>query len=317
MSTVATEPWDVPTFSECVIGYRSWIADARDQLWPLHTARRPWLPGINIARCDSQIRVAGVLIGPAPGHVAPDAACHCGLYSWRRPQGAWHNEPLWVATRRVFGAVASWGHIQVHATGFRAEYACIVVLGYHPRTPPDAVVTLERIAARYRVELVPLEYLVQAASRHGAPLPETLRPVSPPTNADEPDNFETEGTSEATPLSQQRSGEHSLAQQPSPHGATHPPVGVPKPAKKLGQAVLIGLLGLVALLIGLLAIWHPVVLPWTPGQAHTAEVPPVFGAGLLAIPIVIIGFAVRDVVVALELDFEAWRQWRRHRRIRQ
>lgn len=246
MSTVATGPWDVPTFSKCVIGYRSWIANTRDRLWPLHTTRRPWLPGINVARCDSQIRVVEVLLGPAPGHVAPDAACHCGLYSWRRPQEAWHNEPLWVTTRQVFGAVASWGHIHVHATGFRAEYACIVVLGYHPRTPPDAVAALERIAARYRVELVPLEYLEQAAGRHGAPLPEALCTASPPTKA-EPDDFETEDTSEATLLSQQGSSEHFPAQQPSLHGATHPLVGPPKPAKKL--LALAGMLNLALLVV--------------------------------------------------------------------
>jgi hypothetical protein len=35
---------------------------------------------------------------------------------------------------------------------------------------------LERIAARYRVELVPLGELEQVASVHGTPLPDTLRP---------------------------------------------------------------------------------------------------------------------------------------------
>jgi hypothetical protein len=35
------ESEDVPTFIECVIGYRAWHGDVNDQLWPLHSVRSP------------------------------------------------------------------------------------------------------------------------------------------------------------------------------------------------------------------------------------------------------------------------------------
>ena len=87
----------------------------------------------------------------------------------------------------MIGAIASWGQLQVHRDGFRAEHACVVTLAYHPGTHPDALTTLEQIAARYRVELVPLAELEQAASRHGTPIPDSLRPPTGlPTPADLP-----------------------------------------------------------------------------------------------------------------------------------
>jgi hypothetical protein len=67
--------------------------------------------------------------------------------------------------------------LQVHGDGFRAEHACVVTLGYPPDTSPEARATLSRVAARYRVELVPLARLEEAASRHGTPLPDNLRPA--------------------------------------------------------------------------------------------------------------------------------------------
>lgn len=76
----------------------------------------------------------------------------------------------------MIGAVASWGRMQVHDTGLRAEYACVVTLAYHETIAPGALERLGRIATRYRVELVPLAELEEAASLHGTPLPDTLGP---------------------------------------------------------------------------------------------------------------------------------------------
>jgi len=177
---------DIPTFSECVIGYLAWDADSDAQLWPLHSRRRPWLPGINTARCNcrttNSLRFEWYwhegrrVVEPAPAHPAPEPGCACGLYSWRRPPRAWYQRVTPNSPLRVIGAIASWGHMQVHDGGFRAEHACVVTLAYRGQTPADAMAALERIAARYRVELVPVGELEQAASRHGTPLPATLRP---------------------------------------------------------------------------------------------------------------------------------------------
>jgi hypothetical protein len=184
-TTVAAS--DAPLFAECVIGYRAWEADTHDRLWPISARRRPWLPGINTARCNCRSNWPSLrfewstfdgrrVLEPAPGHAAPFQGCDCGLYSWRRPKERWRERPLRSSPRRVVGAIASWGAVQVHNDGFRAEHACVVTLAYHPRLQPEAHAVLERIARRYRVDLVTIDELEQAASRHGTPLADDVRP---------------------------------------------------------------------------------------------------------------------------------------------
>jgi hypothetical protein len=177
---------EVPTFSECVIGYRAWWADEADQLWPIGVRRRPWAPGINTARCNcgtwDSLRFEWSwhegrrVLEPAPEHPAPQVDCECGLYSWRRPNPSWRRDSGWWSLPWVTGAVASWGALQVHDGGFRAEHACVVTLAWHPEAPPETVAALGRIARRYRADLVPFDVLEEAASRHGTPLPDDLRP---------------------------------------------------------------------------------------------------------------------------------------------
>lgn len=101
----------------------------------------------------------------------------CGLYSWRIPPPIWFERAGQSSPPRVIGAIACWGRMQVHNDGFRAEHACVVTLGYHEETSAQARAVLERIAARYRAELVPVGELVHAAQRHGSPLPDALRPA--------------------------------------------------------------------------------------------------------------------------------------------
>ena len=38
-------PQEIPTFVECVIRYRKWVADERDQLWPIFSNRRAMAAG--------------------------------------------------------------------------------------------------------------------------------------------------------------------------------------------------------------------------------------------------------------------------------
>ncbi len=181
-------PRDAPTFSECVVGYRTWFADSHVTLWPIAKRRRPWVPGVNEARCkpgswpslrfEWSLHHGRRVLEPVPEHRAPDPDCECGLYSLRYPPARWQDDPRYGAPPHVIGAVASWGLIQVHPTGFRAEYACVVSLAYHPGADPEKRAALERIAHRYRADLVPVAELERAASRHGTPLPDTL-PAQP------------------------------------------------------------------------------------------------------------------------------------------
>ena len=176
------EERELPTFSECVVGFRGWHADDESRLWPLHSGRRPWLPGVNTARCNcashDSLKFSWSLVDGRrvlerePEHAAPDPGCVCGLYSLRRPPKSWAR----ARPGLVIGAVACWGRLQVHARGFRAEHACVVALAHRPGTSEDRLGFLRDVAARYRVELVPLSELEEAASEHGTPLPDALRP---------------------------------------------------------------------------------------------------------------------------------------------
>jgi hypothetical protein len=185
---------DAPTFSECVIGYRQWAVDALDQLWPMAVSHRPWEPGTNKAVCDADKRQAmwisgGYLFGPGEPHRklprkhrAPHRDCECGLYAWRRIQPAWMTREGQLkppVMPPVTGAVAFWGDVQIHRAGFRAEKACVVTLAHHDDERSEVIAALERVARRYRVELVALSDLEVAASRHGTPLPDSLQPPAP------------------------------------------------------------------------------------------------------------------------------------------
>jgi hypothetical protein len=310
------EPPSVPTFSECVIGYRVWRADEHLQLWPLHSARRPWVPGINTAQCNC--RTPGCLrfewswhegrrvLEPAPEHAAPNDACVCGLYSLRRPRRVWYEAPAPRASNvvgvplTVVGAVASWGHLQVHDAGFRAEHACIVTLGYHFKALPEVLVTLRQIAARYGVELVPLGELEQAANRHGTPLPEALRPPDHDLAQDHSDP-DRRGNVAAPDAS-------SLVQPPTARLASRGTV--PSRVRSAAQYMSLALVGLIALALGLLSLWHPIA-HWFFGEAHRSELPPVMGVSLLVVPVVLIGLAMRRAWWDLLVDREAWRARRR------
>jgi hypothetical protein len=174
----------LPTFSECVVGYRSWRADGDGQLWPLRGHRRPWQPGINTARCEcgSSDRLHfewSVIDGrrvlePAPLHDAPAERCTCGLYSLRVPQPAWSRLGPFSHGDHVGGAVASWGRIQVHGVGVRAEHACVLALAVPDDADHAAVERIQRAAARYGVQVVALGDLRAAACEHGRPLPAAL-----------------------------------------------------------------------------------------------------------------------------------------------
>lgn len=187
---------EVPTFSECVIGFRAWLADGEDRLWPISDHRRPWQPGINTARCNCS--GAGTLrfewttlngrrvLERAPEHEAPGAHCECGLYSWRRPHPRWADDARCTALPRIVGAVACWGAVRVHSVGFRAQHSCVVTLTHADDAAPAAIDVAQAIATRYRVDLVALGDLERAASRHGTPLPAELRPPEPTAARTEP-----------------------------------------------------------------------------------------------------------------------------------
>lgn len=151
----------VPDFVEPVIGFRAWHVDDDGLLRPWTFRALPWRPGVNRAVCARDVR-----------HAAPAPGCLCGLYALRDPS----DRRLRFGAGRAVGAIAAWGELEVHHTGFRAEQACVVALALPERPSAEERELLERAAERYGVPLVPAELLSAEALRHGAPLPEELLP---------------------------------------------------------------------------------------------------------------------------------------------
>jgi glycine cleavage system H lipoate-binding protein len=74
------------------------------------------------------------------------------------------------------GAIGAWGDLEVHRSGFRAEYATVLALAVGRGLPPSLREPHERAAERYGVELVSQELLEVTGLRHAAPIPEALLP---------------------------------------------------------------------------------------------------------------------------------------------
>lgn len=167
-----------PDFSAPVLGFRAWRMgdDAALIPWSAGIAG-PWVPGINEARCVQH---------DTPDHVPPGRSCTCGIYAL----ADWRDHRL-LPLEQAVGAIAAWGEVEVHRTGFRAQFACVVALGVPDGCPARHLVALEMAAEHYDVPLVGLADLERIASEYAQPLvfdavPLSPRPVAQPTNPGPP-----------------------------------------------------------------------------------------------------------------------------------
>ncbi|HEU4974227.1 MAG TPA: SCP2 sterol-binding domain-containing protein [Baekduia sp.] len=150
---------EAPDYVEAVVGYRAWHVDEDGVLQPWTFSSLPWHPGTNTAVCARDVR-----------HRPPVGDCMCGLYALTDPG----DRRLDFRADQAVGAIAAWGDLEVHRTGFRAEHACVVALALPDRAGDVQHDRLARAAARYGVPLVPAHELSAEACRHGAPLPDEL-----------------------------------------------------------------------------------------------------------------------------------------------
>jgi glycine cleavage system H protein len=148
-----------PDFVEAVAGYRAWHIEDDGLLRPWTFTALPWQPGANRAVCARDVR-----------HEPPVADCMCGLYALTDPS----DRRLDFRADQAVGAVAAWGDLEVHRTGFRAEQACVTALALPERAGFEQRAALARAAERYGVPLVAPDRLSDEALRHGAPLPDDL-----------------------------------------------------------------------------------------------------------------------------------------------
>lgn len=165
----APEPPGPPArVSGKVLGFRCWTLEGYRLLSVNPAFRAWWTVGENRAKCLASPDWEGV-------HEAPHHACQCGLYAWHLPGSLLipHGDGL------VYGAVLAWGRMEVHAAGFRAEFAEPVMLAYHPRQAYEDVRRAETIASEMALPFVTVEELATRATEFGEPVPEDLRPEAP------------------------------------------------------------------------------------------------------------------------------------------
>ena len=153
-----------PDFLEAVVGYRAWHVEEDGLLRPWTFMALPWQPGANRAVCARDVR-----------HAPPVADCMCGLYALTDPA----DRRLDFRADQAVGAIAAWGDLEVHRSGFRAEHACVTALALPDRAGFEQREALARAAERYGVPLVAADRLSDEALRHGAPLPDDLWAPSP------------------------------------------------------------------------------------------------------------------------------------------
>lgn len=164
----------------------------------------PWVPGRNNAVCSGRevwpwphgwtglapppLRDAPPHLGDQPRarHPAPAPDCKCGLYAMHSIRQELQRAGR-VAEEEVLGAVVGWGAIEVHANGWRAQYAMVTALWSMaelgaglPLYPTHSMCKARRqithdvrlLAKRYGVRAVDLEELQSVAESYGQPLPE-------------------------------------------------------------------------------------------------------------------------------------------------
>src|SRR5689334_22146483 len=141
-----------PDFIEPLIGFRAWHLDPDGALvpWSLQGAGA-WQPGVNTAVCHAGRK-----------HRPPASRCMCGLYALASSR----DDRLHGRDGQIVGAIAAWGDIELHRTGFRAEHAAIAALA----PPYGRHEAAQRAAARYEVPLVELDELEVTARGHGRPV---------------------------------------------------------------------------------------------------------------------------------------------------
>jgi hypothetical protein len=151
---------DAPKLKEHVVGFRLWRFKRRSRhaLEALFADGKRWDRG-------NWIRAQGCLDhGGAPG---PD--CHCGFNAFHEPAAA-HRQYAAQARDKdvVLGAIQAKGRLEVHADGFRCEWARPIAV-VRAKIPP-----LGNASGVQTVESP--EELVQVALDYGSPIPSELRP---------------------------------------------------------------------------------------------------------------------------------------------
>lgn len=180
------------SLDHAVLGFRQWnIGD--DGLQATVYSESTWQPGVNTATCGNDDDwCCEECSGPYDEwlashqqrkHQAPDAECGCGLY-------AWHTLDMLKSKqsgdqRTIYGAVAGWGKVFAHNTGWRAEKARILAVS----TTAESELRqgfARLVADMYKVPLVPFDMLQLEGARHAGAIPNDMIPAAPEVTKKKP-----------------------------------------------------------------------------------------------------------------------------------
>jgi hypothetical protein len=105
-------------------------------------------------------------------HESPHPDCQCGIYAYHSPGArSYYGEVWWCE-----GVVAAWGRIEVHADGYRAEFARVEALGVPDLGNPKLEAAVHAVGATLGVPVMPSAALPAFAAELGDPVPDRLRP---------------------------------------------------------------------------------------------------------------------------------------------
>ena len=146
-----------PDLVEPLLGFRAFEV-GRDRVLRSLSSGSVWEPGVVTARCR-QTRLTGSVT-----HAAPGRNCTCGLYAYRELESRLRTGDWCIA------AVAAWGEVEIHPSGFRAQHACAVALAAGSDTSIGRRELIARTAERYGVAAVSVRRLQAEGLRHAQPL---------------------------------------------------------------------------------------------------------------------------------------------------
>lgn len=142
-----------------IFGWREWNVSDVGDLIPVGVGGDSWLAGVNTARCRYH------------EHPAPDHDCECGLYA----RYGWDQVGDSDRTT-VVGVVAAWGEVELHADGFRAEYAEVLCLVCGLGVSPLDRMVVEYVADRYGVQVLNDRAARAVAMELAREVPAEMRP---------------------------------------------------------------------------------------------------------------------------------------------
>jgi hypothetical protein len=149
---------DIPLVAGELHGLRAWALEFRDGRARLvaHYAEVLWA-------LDGEPTAAACEGGSWPRpHEAPGKWCSCGLYGLHPSEGSATRvleeagAECWPA--ELGGLIEAWGRVEVHETGFRAEFARpVALIMRHHEIGTDWGGLVERLADAHRAEVLVLE----------------------------------------------------------------------------------------------------------------------------------------------------------------